>query len=155
MVWKKDYPQETVDHRKLRDAIWGRLGSWHRFVIAVDGVDGAGKSTLTRYLAWQLGMPAIETDLFLVHGTGELDYRMDALRDVLANRLDKNRPALVEGLRILQTLNDLGETADFVVWVEQEGREASLSFQRDLADYIAAFRPKERADFVFRRPADD
>jgi hypothetical protein len=155
MTLMKEYPSQTVDHIRLRDAICSQLNGWRRFIIAVDGVDGVGKSTLSRYLAWQLGMPVIETDLFLVRGTGRLEYRLDALRAVLANRLEMGRPVLFEGLRPLSTLKAFGESADFVVWVEQDGREGSLSFQEELAQYLAAFNPKERADFVFRRVADD
>ena len=94
----------TRDHTDLRDAIRTALGSWRRFVIAVDGVDAAGKSNLSRYLAWQLGIPVIETDLFLDPKRGGLHYRMDELRSVVLARLDLNRPVIVEGIRILRTL---------------------------------------------------
>ena len=34
-------------------------------LIAIDGPDGIGKSSLASWLAWQLGMPAIQLDLYL------------------------------------------------------------------------------------------
>ena len=34
-------------------------------LIAIDGVDGGGKSSLASWLAWQLGMPAVQLDLYL------------------------------------------------------------------------------------------
>ena len=42
-------------------------------LIAVDGMDGVGKSSLASWLAWQTGMPTVHLDLFiastaLVHG---------------------------------------------------------------------------------------
>jgi len=36
---------------------------WRAMIIAIDGRNGAGKTSLARYLAWQLGMPVLETDL--------------------------------------------------------------------------------------------
>jgi hypothetical protein len=155
MILERDYPSETPDHRRLRDAIWSRLSGWRRFVIAVDGVDGVGKSTLARYLAWQLGMPVIESDLFLVRGTGRLEYRLDPLREVLGARLEEGRPVLFEGILALKALRMLGVAADFVVWVAQGDRHGSLSFQTPLAEYFAEFKPKEHADFLFRRAADE
>ena len=34
-------------------------------LIAIDGADGSGKSSLASWLAWQLGMPAVQLDLYL------------------------------------------------------------------------------------------
>ena len=155
MILEKDYPSETADHRRVRDAIWSRLNGWRRFIIAVDGVDGVGKSTLGRYLAWQLGMPVIETDLFLIRGSGRLEYHLQSLSDLLEARLERGRPVLFEGVRALRTLRECGKTADFVVWVEQADREGSRSFQSEFADYMAEFQPIQRADVVFQRAADD
>jgi hypothetical protein len=67
--------QDSAQHRQLRDDICRALGSWRRFLIAIDGVDGSGKTTLGRYLSWQIGASLIETDLFLT--TPEPSYRLD------------------------------------------------------------------------------
>jgi dephospho-CoA kinase len=151
MILAKDYPSETDQHRKLRGAIWSKLNGWRRFVIAIDGVDGAGKSTLARYLAWQLGMPVIESDLLLVRDTGRLEHHLDGLRDLVDARLSIDRPMLVEGVRVLRTLKLLGLDADFLVWVEQREHEGSRRLQAELTEYATEFKPAERADFVFRR----
>ena len=34
-------------------------------LIVIDGADGCGKSSLASWLAWQLGMPAVQLDLYL------------------------------------------------------------------------------------------
>ena len=34
-------------------------------LIAVDGMDGMGKSSLASWLAWQTGMPTVHLDLFI------------------------------------------------------------------------------------------
>jgi len=84
---------ETEQHRKVRDVIRAALGSWRRFLVAVDGVDAAGKSNFARYLGWQLGMPAIETDLFLDDNRG-LNYRLHQLNSVV--QASRDRPVIVE-----------------------------------------------------------
>ena len=35
-------------------------------LIVIDGADGMGKSSLASWLAWQLGMPAVQLDLFIL-----------------------------------------------------------------------------------------
>jgi len=146
---------ETDEHRKVRGDIQAALGSWRRFLIAVDGVDAAGKTNLARYLGWQLGMPTVETDLFLDTGRGGLNYRIEELNAILQRRLSRDRPVIVEGVRILRLLRQLGLTHDHLVWVEQEGHEASHSLGNDLATYDREFTPRSRANSIFTRPADD
>jgi hypothetical protein len=141
---------ETHEHKDLRDSIRRALGPWHAFVVALDGVDAAGKSTLARYLAWQLGMPAVETDLFLDEAEGGLTYRLDCLRDVVQGRLSRNRPVIVEGVRVLQLLHDVGINEDFLVWVEQEDHTGSFGLQKELDEYTGKFGPRKRANTTFR-----
>ena len=141
------YPLETAQHRQLREAVWATLSGWHRFLIAIDGVDAAGKSTLARYLAWQLGMPAIETDTFLAE---DLRYRDAELRSVLESRLAANRPVIVEGVRILHILRTLQLECDFLIWVEQEEWSGTQRLATILAEYLQEYRPAESAHFTFR-----
>ena len=146
----------TEEHRRVQQAICAKLRSWRSFVVAVDGIDGAGKSTLSRYLAWQLEMPAIGTDLYLNGEEGELEYRLEDLKSVIAGRLERNRPVIVEGLQILRTLAALNIKPDFIIWVDQVGREASRGFVEVLKTYQEEFRPLERADYIFRfEPVDE
>jgi len=121
----------------------------------VDGVDAAGKTNLARYLAWQLGMPAIETDLFLDNSRGGLNYRFDELNSVLHLRLSRDRPVIIEGVRVLLLLRHLDLMHDYLVWVEQQGHEGSHSLSNDLAEYERQFTSRNRANSIFRRPPDD
>jgi hypothetical protein len=146
---------ETDQHRKLRDDIRAALGSWRRFLIAVDGVDGAGKSNLARYLAWQLGMSAIETDLFLDSSKVGLNYRFQELRSAISKRLSRDRPVIVEGVAVLRLLRHLSLTQEYLVWVEQEGHDGSHSLGSDIAGYEAEFTPRNHANSIFKRPPDD
>lgn len=146
---------ETHDHRRVRDAIRGALGGWRRLVIAVDGVDAAGKSTLARYLAWQLGMPAVETDLFLDDAAVGLNYHIDQLKLVMNARLSLDCPVIIEGVRVLLLLQDLDLDCDFLVWVEQEGHDGSHGLRGALAAYAKEFTPRERANETFIWRPDD
>jgi hypothetical protein len=146
---------ETPEHRNVRDSIRRALGPWRRFIIAIDGVDAAGKSTLARYLAWQLGIPAIETDLFLDKSAGGLTYRLEELKRVVDARLSLDRPGLVEGVRVLHTLRLLGLSHDFLVWVEQDGHDGSHALGGQLSSYTNEFSPRDRANVIFSRPSDD
>jgi len=117
-------------------------------VIAIDGVDGAGKTELARYLSWQLGMPAVETDLFLIPESG-LNYRQEDLAEVVHGRLRNERPLIVEGVRILHTLRSIGVKQDYLVWVEQIGHEGSFGLRPDISEYMRSFNPRSAADSVF------
>ena len=83
---QRPYPAAESESISVRDAIWTKMGAWRSFIVAIDGVDGAGKSTLGRYLAWQLGMPLVESDQYLVQNTGKLDYRNLKLKRLIASQ---------------------------------------------------------------------
>ena len=54
--------------------------------IAVDGVDHAGKSSLARFLSWQLQMPVIETDFTLVRSSSPPTHDAGLLRKLVEDR---------------------------------------------------------------------
>ncbi len=122
---------ESALHLELSNVIWDALSKWSPFTIAVDGVCGAGKSTLARYLAWKLGMSIVETDMFLIDEPGSLDHRNLEMLNAIQSRLKSNRPVIVEGIFVLHTLASLKICPDFIVLVEQEGHDAkNTSFEQ-------------------------
>ena len=149
-----EFPLETEQHRRLRDAIWARLNGWRRFLVVLDGFDGAGKTTLGRYLAWQLGMPLVETDMFLIRGAGVLTYRQEDLQRLIDSRLGNDRPAIMEGIRALHIVRTLGLKADYVIWVDQAERTPSQALQQSIADYVSEYKPVQSADFTFQWSLD-
>lgn len=96
----------------------GVLYPWHRFLIAIDGVDGVGKSTLSRYLSWQLGMPVAPLDEYFSRKEADpLALREDHLLAFINARLEKNRPVIVEGIFALDAISRLGLNHDFLIRV--------------------------------------
>jgi len=141
-------------HRELVSRLQPVVLPWRKLTIAVDGVDNSGKSTLGRFLAWQLGMPLLETDLLLKNRSGEIDHDLVTFTRLLNARHDLNRPAIVEGVLILRTLERVNVTSDFLIYVEATGREGSLVWQRAFKAYAAEYRPRERANYTFRWSAE-
>lgn len=48
-------------------------------LIGVDGRWGAGKSSVASWLAWQLGMPAVSLDLYMIRDSKPLEWRSEDL----------------------------------------------------------------------------
>jgi uridine kinase len=112
-------------------------------LIAIDGADGCGKSSLASWLAWQLGMPAVQLDLYLT-SLDPVQWRTEDLARVVAKRIDRNRPVIIEGVLVLDALNKIRRQADFLVFVSGDAGSALAS---QIADYRSR-RSLERADFT-------
>lgn len=146
MLW----PEESDDHRALRNAVWKELPSWTRFIIAIDGRDGSGKSSLARYLAWQLGMPAIELDTFRDLSANLRAIRLGELQKAISSRLSRNRPVIVEGIFVLEPLQALDLNPDFLVIASCGGHLGSDTLREEFEAYEAKFRPQGIGPHLFR-----
>lgn len=125
-------------------------------VVAIDGRDGVGKTTLGRYLAWHFNISLIETDLFLNRHQGRLDYRDDEIARLIRARLDLSRPVVVDGVCLLRLLQRLRVAPDFTVYVRSKQEEAddrTLAF--DFASYERDFTPRAKADLVVALDHED
>jgi hypothetical protein len=140
---------ESPKHREVRDAVWNAIPSWSRYIIAVDGRDGAGKSSVARYLAWQLGMPAIELHTFLDTSREDFALREEDLLRVLRSRLKRDRPIIVEGVFVLRALSQLSLKPDFLVVVKRRGHAGSHRFAKEFAAYESDYAPKKHCHFEF------
>jgi hypothetical protein len=120
-------------------------------LIAIDGADCSGKSSLASWLAWQLGMPAVQLDLYLT-GLRPIEWLVDDLARVVARRLDRDRPLILDGVLILDALDQIGRAPSFLVFVSG-GHERS-----SLAPQIAAYKSRQevfkRANYVIEGYAD-
>jgi hypothetical protein len=131
---------ELLDH--LQEALTpNRLP----LLIAVDGADGIGKSSLASWLAWQLGMPAVQLDLYLTNRQ-PVRWRTEDLARVVAHRLDRKCPLIIDGVLALDALDQIGREADFVIFVTGNYTTSPLASQ--VEEYQSRRELPERADFT-------
>jgi hypothetical protein len=91
-------------------------------LIAIDGADGVGKSSLASWLAWQLGAPAVHLDLYVIRDSDRLRWRSDELRRIVETRLVEHaKPLVVEGIMVLHALSAIGRKPDFLVCLDGDG----------------------------------
>jgi dephospho-CoA kinase len=89
-------------YERLLTTLYGALGPDRRpLLIGIDGSEGAGKTSLSNWLAWQLGMPAIHLDLFVIQSytPAPIARRVADLDRCIKARGD--RPLIVEGVLLL------------------------------------------------------
>lgn len=121
---------------------------WRKLIIAIDGVDDAGKSTFGRLLSWKLGMPLIETDLFLNPELGRFCYRLPDLAKVVAARHTLKRPIILEGIFILRLLEQLQASCDYLIYVDRAGNPGSIEWADNFKEYKSAYAPESKANWV-------
>lgn len=116
----------------------------HPLLIAVEGRCGAGKSSLASWLSWQLGAPAVHLDLFL---TGKrLEWREDDLARLFAHRLETG-PLIVEGVFVLNLLQNINRSADFIIFVENQINAAPELWKGKFRNYCEKHGLPEDADY--------
>ncbi|WP_079606411.1 hypothetical protein [Bradyrhizobium erythrophlei] len=150
----------SAEYETLLIEVQGALGPERKpLLFGIDGKAGVGKTSLSNWLAWQLGMPAIHLDLFLVQTVvaGPVARRVADLGRCMTARGD--RPIIVEGVLLLEALDEVGRAPDFLIFVDEQPsarvrpvdsdlidtREFSLANQVDR--YFSRRSPADRADF--------
>jgi 2-phosphoglycerate kinase len=116
-------------------------------LIAIDGADGIGKSSLASWLAWQLGMPTVHLDLYLIRDSQPLAWRADELSRLIAARIDNGRPVIVEGVLILDAMDQISRRPDFLVYVRGEG-------SHELAGRVENYRARQQPEEVAKVQLD-
>jgi hypothetical protein len=109
-------------HRRARHNIRSALGfpsECRPLLIGIDGIDGSGKSSAASWLSWQLKMPAVHLDLYLVRDSQPLTWRYDELSRLLEGQVVLQRPLIVEGVMLLQVLRKIRRAPDFLVGRER------------------------------------
>jgi hypothetical protein len=135
-------PPKYLDVRnRIRDAL-GFPKERRPLLIGLDGLDGAGKSSLAAWLSWQLEMPAINLDLFIIRDTEPLAFRIDHLKAAVDSCLGMGRPVIVEGVTLLDVLDGIGLRPDFLVFVEKRDRNDS-NMPMHVPPYLKRRRPRE------------
>ena len=139
-------PQTYFEARtRIREAL-GFPFERRPLLIAIDGEDGSGKSSLAAWLSWQLEMPAIHLDVFLIRDSDPITWRIPALRAAVdgAQFEERKRPVIIEGVLIRQALSSIYRVPDYSVYVERESHSGNM--QQELSSYIQQVKPK--ADYT-------
>lgn len=147
-------PSEYIELRNRLFTAMGFPKERLPLLIGIDGFDGAGKSSLAAWLSWQLGMPAINLDLFIVPGTKPLAFRTDHLAAILDSRLATRRPLIVEGILLLDALAEIDRQPDLLIFVDQEDNTQSPMLDY-LGPYVERQRPYARATHVLTWTSTD
>jgi uridine kinase len=113
-------------------------------LIAIDGADGVGKSALASWLAWQLGMPAVHLDMFMVRDSDPLQWRADELKRIIGSRVESGNPVIVEGVLVLDALEQISRRPDFMIFIRGEG---SHCLEGRLCDYRLRRDPQTASHF--------
>jgi hypothetical protein len=140
-VLKSPLPGSEELLRRILDA----LGPNRRpLLIAIDGPDGVGKSSLASWLAWQFGMPTVHLDLYLIRGSRPLKWRTDEVDRLIQARANLGGPVIVEGILVLDVLDQISRPPDFLVYVSGKGGHM---FSKRLNQYQVRYDPVKRAQF--------
>jgi hypothetical protein len=134
--------KEVVD--KLKPVLQNLPGK----LIAIDGKNSSGKTTLGRYLSCFFNVSLIETDLFRLFSEGKLEYREDEIKRIIEYRLNQPLPVILESAVVQRLLNNLNLKADFTIYIINETRERDDWLVSILAEYEKVFEPKNKANLV-------
>jgi hypothetical protein len=63
----------------------------------------------------------VHLDLYLIRGSRPLKWRIDEVDRPIQARLSLGRPIIVEGILVLDVLNQIGRTPDFLAYVSGMG----------------------------------
>jgi 2-phosphoglycerate kinase len=142
MLLKKPIPRSEELLDRIKKALTAdRLP----LLIAIDGADDAGKSSLASWLAWQLGMPAVQLDLYLT-SLQPIQWLTADLARVVARRIDAGRPLIIDGVLVLDALNQIGRKANFLIFVT--GGHTGNTLAPQIEAYRLRQKLSERADFI-------
>jgi len=119
-------PPPYFELRRLIRSAFGFPTERKPLLIGIDGIDGSGKSSAASWLSWQLEMPTVYLDLYLVRDSEPLTWRYEDLSRVLDMQIALQRPVVVEDLTLLRVLQKIGRVPDFLVFVEKDQHEGSL-----------------------------
>ena len=146
-------------------------------IVAVDGLDGAGKTTLARRLAVELEGTTLDVDEYLDKNQGYYvrALRLGDLKSAIDAAKPLNRPLLISGACLLDVLSRVSVEPDMVVYVEKRSHNSDLPCDLDILDseergdishlaemgfrdleleqgrYHADFKPRARAEVIFFR----
>ena len=140
-------PTRPPEYDRVVQALTPLLRDFPGKIVGIDGRDGSGKTTLGRFLAWYFDVTLIETDPFL-DGGPDLVYRTCEIDRIIAHRLSRPRPVIVEGIALLRLFEKLNRSPDFLIYVRNTEFEGSHALSEVISQYERDFGPDQRAHLV-------
>ena len=96
-------------------------------LIAIDGVDGSGKSSLSKNISEELGYCHINLDNYLEKNRG--NFVKYIKYEVLQNKIQSiKKTIIIEGVCVLAVLNKLGMRPDYLIYIK---RMSEFDFWKD------------------------
>ena len=110
-------------------------------LVAIDGSDGVGKTTLARSIAKLINATAIDLDSYVNKNQGAFvaALRIDELKQTLEAAFLLGRPAIVSSICIRDALCRAGYHTDLAIYVE---KRSPVGVPQDL-DFVYAEDPTE------------
>lgn len=114
-------------------------------IIAIDGRDGVGKTSLGRYFACRYNISLIELDLFIDQSNNT--YYLEDINRIINYRLNIPRPIIIEGIKVMELLKSLEKNWDFLIYISNSSFDGSKMLFSLISKYEEKFQPIKSADF--------
>lgn len=121
-----------------------------KLTIAIDGVEYSGKSSLARFLAWQLGLPNIETDFALTFSKEFPSHDSKLVSRLIRARHSQDRAVIVEGILVIETLANIGISPEILIRVERSGNGRTGSWPGRFREYAEKYPRSTSPDHLLK-----
>jgi Cdc6-like AAA superfamily ATPase len=151
--WWASMPKPLLEYDLVVEALIPMLYNLPPKIVAIDGLNGTGKTTLARYLSHRFNCSLIETDLFKIKAA--VNYRFKEMKSLIKFRLKRDMPVFVEGVAVLRTLKNMNFVPNFhIYWENVEPTDLGISrddeLNQELQKYINEFDPIQNANLHVR-----
>jgi hypothetical protein len=147
--WWDAMSKPLPEYQQVVEALIPVLYNLPAKIVAIDGLNGTGKTTLGRFLAHKFNCTLIETDLFMVRPA--LDYRFEEMKKIVNGRLERQRPIFIEGVAVLRTLETMNHKPHFHIYWENVdpndlGIDRGDELGSELKNYNQEYSPSSKAN---------
>jgi hypothetical protein len=156
-AWWNRMPRALPEYCAVVSALKPILFNMAPKIVAIDGPNGVGKTTLGRYLSYMFSSSLIETDVFSKRPGFE--YDLEQIRKLIDRRVKRGRPVFVEGVTILQIFDSISIKPDFHIYWENVHRSDSAVDRVDrlgvvLRRYCGKYNPRKCANLAIAASID-
>jgi hypothetical protein len=156
--WWKKMPGEIPEYGQVVEALKPVLYNLPPKIVAIDGPNGVGKTTLGRYLSYMFSSSLIETDLFSIRPGFE--YDLVQIKKLVDRRVKRQKcPVFVEGVTILHIFDSIAIKPDFHIYWENAHQSDRTVHRADrlgvaLRRYCRKYNPRKSANLAIAASID-